>query len=135
MREYLGPALKYIIAFVIAAAVLNEIGSVLWAQYNGNQVAQTIAEGAKSQYMASHSQGAAGLAAVNIGLQHGVTVYGFQIKNVSLTVWVKAPPRQTPLVSVLDWLGAQFDMAKGWDQSLRQSLTVDTKYTVDIPST
>lgn len=135
MRDFLRPALKILVTFLIAAAVINEIGSILWAQYNSDEVAKTIAEGSRSQYIASHSQGAAAQTAVDMGVQHGVTVYGFQIQNQSLTVWIKAPPRRTPLVTSLEWMGTQFDIAKGWSASLNNSLTVDTKYTTDIPLT
>ena len=133
MRDFLGPAFKIVIAFVIAAAVINEIGSLIWAQYQSGEIAKTIAEGAATQYRANHSQPMAGQAAVAIAADRGVTVYGFEIKYGQLTVWVKVPPVRTPLVAFLQWLGGYWGTAKGWSQSMTSALTVDTKYTTEVP--
>lgn len=133
MRDFVRPAIKIIITFVVAIAILNEIGSLVWAQYQGGQIAQTIADGAATQYRANHSQPLAGQAAVQIGADHGVTVYGFQIKSGELTVWIKVPPKRTPLVIFLGWLGGHWGTALGWQRSLTDQLTVDTNYTTDVP--
>lgn len=133
MRDFLRPAIKIALAVLIAGAVVNEIGSVAWAQYQSGEIAKLIAEGAATQYSATHSETAAGQAAVAIGTDRGVTVYGFQIKSEELKVWIKVPPVRTPLVMFLEWLGGHWDVAKGWHDSLKSSLTVDANYAVDVP--
>lgn len=133
MRDFLAPAAKLILAIIIAGAVINEIGAVLWAQYQGNEIARTIADGAATQYRATHSQPLAGQTAVALGVDRGITVYGFKIDKGRLTVWIKVPPRRTPLVAFTEWLGSYWDVAKGWSDGLNAALTVDTDCSTDVP--
>lgn len=133
MKDYLRPALKIILAFTVAALLINEVGSIIWANYQSGEVARLVAEGAATQYRATQSQPLAGQAAVQIGADRGVTVYGFQVKSGDLTVWIKAPPVRTPLVMFLEWLGTRWETAKGWHDGMISSLTVDTNYTTQVP--
>ncbi len=123
-------AFKILLALVIAGLIVNEIGSLMWANYQSGEIAKTIGDGAAIQYRASHSRTSAGQTAVRLGLERGVTVYGFDVQeNNQVTVWVTVPPKRTPLVMALELLGRRWDVARGWYTKLTASLSVNAKYT------
>lgn len=129
MRDWIGTIAKAVLAVLIAGFIINEVGSVLWTNYQSGQIAQTVAHGAAMQYRSTHSKNIAGQTAVTLGQQHGVIVYGFDIEEANVTVWIRVPPKRTPLVILLDAVGSRWDKAREWSERLKSGLTADAKQT------
>ncbi|RJQ55592.1 MAG: hypothetical protein C4521_02360 [Actinobacteria bacterium] len=132
MRDSFRTILKIALAFVIAALVINEIGSVLWTDYQSGEIAETVAKGAAMQYQVSHSKLAASSAAVSIGQSRGVSVYGFEVKDNELTVWITVPPKRTPLVMLLDLVGARFEAARDLSARMKSMLSVNSEHSEEV---
>lgn len=134
MSDSLRTILKVALTIAIAGLVINEIGSVLWTDYQSGEIAETVAKGAAIQYETSRSKLVAGNAAMSIGQMHGVTVYGFDVKDGMLTVWVTVPPKRTPLVMLLDLVGSRLKTARTWSERLKGALSVNSKHSVQVTS-
>lgn len=90
MRDFIKPALWFAFFFAIGLTVVNDLGGVVYNQLRVQDVAQkTVEEGITEYLRSENSEIAASQAAQAYAQRNGAKVYGWELGNNKLTVWVE----------------------------------------------
>jgi hypothetical protein len=90
MRDFIKPALWFAFFFAIGLTIVHDLGGPVSSQLRAQDVAQRTVETAIAEYMRSDkSEIAASQAAQAYAQSNGARVYGWELGNNKLTVWIE----------------------------------------------
>jgi len=90
MRDFIKPALWFALFFAIGLTIVHDLGAPVSNQLRVQDVAQRTVEEGIAEYMRSdQSEIAASNAAQAYAEKNGAKVYGWELGNNKLTVWLE----------------------------------------------
>jgi phage terminase Nu1 subunit (DNA packaging protein) len=90
MRDFIKPALWFAFFFAIGLTIVHDLGAPISNQLRVQDVAQrTVEEGIAEWMREDKNEIAAAKAAQDYAERNGAKVYGWEMENQKLTVWVE----------------------------------------------